>query len=331
MKQLLLLVLFVMLLGLAFANPLEPLYTCRFWFDNSGDLNVSYNEQFSQAWDVDLFDGVNHYVRQINPENPSTLTQVYPDVVCTPQTGVLTITNLSYPDFPETVHWGTGEDIQITSLAPGQCGIQFYYEEGMENTIKMWGKDLISNPVHIWSPTETSILRVHCYTQDGSGIAGVSVYIYTPHVLWDETDADGWINRNVISSMITVFVKDIQTQVIIYQNTFFAEPGITYTLAMYVPGSANADAVAEASPGVLNIRPSVLRSCEEAVLNLKYEGDLSTSAQVELYDLKGRAIANRVMSAEMNWTLPGLSSGVYFLRLTDQGRIKGTRKLIVLK
>lgn len=331
MKNHVVLVLFLLMAGLAFANPLEPLYTCRFWFDSAGDLNVRYNEQWSQAWQADLFDGVNHYVRQINPENPSTLTQVYPDAACTPQTGGLTIVNQTYPSFPETVQWGSGADSQITSLAPGQCGIQFYYAEDVENTIKMWGKDLISNPVNIWYPTETSTLRVYCHTQSGTGIAGVPVYLYTPNTIWQQTGADGWINHGVISSRLTIYIRDVQTNIIIFQHTLFAEPGITYTLDMVVPGSANDDAVVEASPGMFSIRPSVLRSCGDAMLNLKYEGNLSHAAKVELYDLKGRAVASRVMDAETNWNLPGLSSGVYFLRLTDRGKIMGTRKLIVLK
>lgn len=332
MKNIVLFVMFILLVGVALANPLEPLFTSRFWFDNAGDLNVRYTDQGSQAWQADLFDGVNHYQRQINPENPATLTQVYPDAAGTAQSGYLQVTNLAYPGFSEEVHWGPGEDDQITSLAPGQCGIQFYYAEGVENTIKLWGKDLISNPESIWGPTECSTLRVFCHTTAGTGIAGVPIYLFSPYAFWQQTGADGWVNHSIVSARVTVYVRDAQTNAIIYQNTLFTEPGITYTLDMIVSGSANADMEATSSPAVFSAHPSVLRSSGDRVLHLDYDGKIGSDLQAELYDLKGRLIASKAVSAaQTNWTMPELSSGVYFLRFSDRGRALGVRKLIVLK
>ncbi len=84
--------------------------------------------------------------------------------------------------------------------------------------------------------------------------------------------------------------------------------------------------------GKLHLYPSVLNPHWNESIRVSYDTKLTGKAELVLYDLKGRHLAEKVYDQnEIEWQLPKLSSGIYFVRLTHQGKALGTAKLIILK
>lgn len=333
MKRVILVLVLIGIVGLALANPIESMYMSRFWFDNDGHLNVFYSNQIYLTSEVDLFDGTNHFIRTINPDNPSTFTQVYPDANCSAQQGYLLTTYLIDPPYGITdeVTWGTGLTVDLSPLLPGQCGQQFYLED-YENTEKVWAKDLLADPGNIYGPHATSELNIYCHSETGAPAAGIPIHLHGHYFPSGYTDAEGWYHTNVPCVRLSVVAKGPVSNSVIFSDTFFAEPGQSYTLDVTVNSSLAEDPGAIYPPGILTAYPNVLRSSQNAALHLEYEGKVLSEAYYALYDLKGREIATRIYDSELcTWQLPKLSSGVYFLSLKDKHRIVDTRKLIILK
>lgn len=334
MKRMVLMLALVTIAGLALANPLESIFMSRFWFDAEGHLNVLYSDHIYLMGEVDLFDGTNHFIRTVNPDNPSTYTQVYPDANCSPLQGSL---QMSYgydqpPYLTEEVTWGDGLDHDLSPLLPGQCGQQFYLSDGDENTIKFWAKDLLANPGGIYGPLARCELHVYCHNEIGTPVAGVPIYILNSYNPSGISGADGWFNANVICTRLSVVARGPVTNSILFSDTFFTEPGQSYTLDVLVDGTGVEDPGERYPLGKLTAYPSILRNSSDSSLHLEYDGKTETDAYYALYDLKGREVATQAYHGELStWQIPKLSSGVYFISLKDKHRILATRKLIVLK
>lgn len=334
MKRIVLMLALLSIVGLALANPLESIFMSRFWFDAEGHLNVHYSEQIFLMSEVDLFDGTNHFIRTVNPDNPSTYTQVYPDANCSPLQGSLQV-GFAYDDPPyltEDVTWGDGLDNDLSPLLPGQCGQHFYLSDGYENTIRYWAKDLLANPGNIYGPNARCELHVYCHSETGTPVAGVPIYILNSYNPSGISGADGWFNANVICTRLSVVAKGPVSNIIIFSDTFFSEPGQSYTLDVLVNGSGVEDPGEIYPLGELTAYPNVLRISQNAALHLEYDGKAETDAYYALYDLKGREVATQAYHGELStWQIPKLSSGVYFISLKDKHHILATHKLIVLK
>lgn len=320
--------------GLALANPIESIYMSRFWFDTQGNLNVLYSSQIYQVSEIDLFDGTNHYLRTINPDNPSTFTQVYPEANCSLQQGELQTSYFIDPPYyiTDEVSWGSSLTDDLSPLLPGQCGQQFYLATDPENTIKYWAKDLLDNPGSIYGPIARCTLNIFCHTENGNPVAEVPIHIFSGYFPAGHSAADGWFHTETYCSRLTVVARGPSTNSTLFSDTFFAEPGQSYNLDVLVNSSAAEDPGEILPIGKLTAYPSVLRSSQNAALHLEYAGKAGTDAYYSLYDLKGREIASRIYSEEAcTWQLPKLPSGVYFVSLKDKHRTLDTRKLIVLK
>jgi len=121
----------------------------------------------------------------------------------------------------------------------------------------------------------------------------------------------------------------------VIQDLLFPEPGETIHLygTVNLMGSNDPEQIPPA--GVLKLYPSLLSPSSGNTLNLKYESGspLGQTARLRLYDLRGRLLSGKEMpsSGETVWELPKLSSGIYFISLSERGRILARSKITVLK
>ena len=128
-----------------------------------------------------------------------------------------------------------------------------------------------------------------------------------------------------------IWVNNPITNEIAFNTQFFAEPGALIPFSVQLPVSVEENIVSIPA-GKLNLYPSVLHPHWNESIRISYDTKLTGKAELVLYDLKGRHLAEKVYDQnEIEWRLPKLSSGIYFVRLTNQGKALGTAKLIILK
>jgi len=332
MKRIMLVLALMGVLSLAMANPLPPIYVSKFWIDVNGDLNLKFSDMMSyQTVSVDLFDGTNHYVDTIDFSNPANLIKIYPEAAVNAQQGYFSVTINQNADYPEEVHWGTDISNDLSPLVTGECGMQAYVAEGFENTVTKWVKELDIYPNSQWWPVAHSNIDVSVIDTFGNPVADYPVYVWFDYQPWDYTAENGHMLSEVFCSKLRIIVKHPQTQLALCDTTFFSEPGQNYSINVQFSDSEGEDPITPVMNGVFSIYPSVLRHGAND-LHLAYNGKLQTKAIAELYDLKGRLVGKQDYTGTgIDWILPKLPSGVYFVQLIDGKQSLGTSKLIILK
>lgn len=119
------------------------------------------------------------------------------------------------------------------------------------------------------------------------------------------------------------------------QELLFPEPDETIQINGIISSVSTHDLVETPSTGVLKLYPSILTRATGSNINLKYVSDLPLSQQAKLsiYDLRGRFLYNKEMpsAGETVWDLSTLSSGIYFISLTEGGKNLARTRITVLK
>lgn len=350
MKKLLMLMAVMLFATALTANPITPRNLARLWFD-SGDLFLQFAEDHGYYGYLDRIPELTFVTSAGTWQFPDSfvpptslpftvnISEAIPGFSINPLNDQLVLQDsISWDSqWQESVSWGLGDAVDLRSLQPGQSAVQVMVGT-YEGEVAAWAKDIGTeggfNPVHCYT------LSVHTQNQQGIPVSGVPVYLsftgyistyYTPYT----TDADG--NWQLASSAVPTRVRvlDPLTQEIVLDTRFYPEPEETVSLTAVISSAAADDPVQPSASHVLSISPSVLNSASGNTVSLKYgQGiSLSESAELKLYDLRGRVLASTGMPsvAEIQWRLPELPSGIYFIALEQGSRQLGRGRISVVK
>ncbi len=335
MKRILLMLILLGSIAICFANPLPPMIMNKFWFNDSGVLQVRYSSIYLGVGTLtaDLFDGSNHFVNTIEYTSIGNLTLSYPDANVTPYQGYLSASLSIFSGWQEEVHWGPSLDNDISSLAAGECGMNTYwsYQSGYEeNTITIWTKELQTNLNSEMYPVARCNLDVFCQDFSGAPQSGIPIWLNDQSL--GNTNDSGHYTTQEICMKQRITVHHPQTQEAVLDTLFFAEPNQSYSFNVFFHHVANDDNYIPNPTGVLSLYPSVLRSSDKRRIHLDYSAKLPSGSQIRLFDLKGRLLkVCALSSSSLDWELPELASGVYFIRLESGKRSLGSSKLFVVK
>ena len=319
----------------AWSNPIVPNLISRFWFEPENILQIELSENVGifQAAEITYLDAEDSLTIPVNP-NATFVQQIYVlQSINTPASGFFTI---RIPQqFDETVHWGAGLQNDLSPLYDTQCAVQLLYNNFMGDAVYGWAKDV--SPA-VCGPNYCSArftYRVECTDLSGFPLAGVSVYnnqsaegiFINPAI----TNSAGIATGELYPMRTRIWVNNPITTETVFNTQFFAEPGAVIPFSVQLPVSVE-DNILSVTAGKLNLYPSVINSGFNKSIRISYDTKLTGKAELVLYDLKGRYIAETVYNQnEVEWQLPKLSSGIYFVRLSHQGKALGTAKLIILK
>jgi len=333
-RSVLVLILFITIIP-AWSNPIVPNLISRFWFEQENVLEIELSAFVGtfQTAEIIYLDAEDSLTIQVNP-NAVTVQQInVPQSVNTPASGFFTI---RIPQlYEETVHWGTGLENDLSPLNGTQCAVQILYSNLDGDNVYGWAKDV--SPA-VCGPNYCSArftYRVECTDLSGLPVAGVSVYnsqsaggiFINPAI----TNSAGIATGELYPMKTQIWVNNPITNEIAFNTQFFAEPGALIPFSVQLPVSVEENIVSIPA-GKLNLYPSVINSGGDRSIRISYDTKLTGKAELVLYDLKGRHLAEKVYDQnEIEWQLPKLSSGIYFVRLTHQGKALGTAKLIILK
>lgn len=334
MKHALLLLILFGSIALTFANPLPPMIMNKFWFNDAGVLHVRYSSMYLGAGTLttDLFDGSNHFINTIDFSSIDNITLSYPNANVTPYQGYLSASLSIFSGWQEEVHWGPSLDNDISSLAAGECGMNTYwtYQSGPdENTITIWTKELQTFLDSEMYPVARCNLDFFCQDFSGAPVEGIPVWLYDQTL--GNTDNTGHYSAQEICRKHRLRIYHPQGGVVL-DTLFFAEPNQSYNFNVLINHVAIDDPSVPTPTGVLSLYPSVLRSSYNRRVHLDYSVKVPTNTEAKLFDLKGRALAVSPYSeGGLDWELPHLASGVYFIRLQCGKQNLGSSKLIILK
>ena len=319
----------------AWSNPIVPNLISRFWFEPENILQIELSENVGifQAAEITYLDAEDSLTIPVNPNATSVQQINVPQSINTPASGFFTI---RIPQqFDETVHWGAGLENDLSPLYDTQCAVQLLYNNFMGDAVYGWAKDI--SPA-VCGPNYCSArftYRVECTDLSGFPLAGVSVYnSQSPGITSINpviTNNEGIATGELWPMKTRIWVTNPITNETAFNTQFFGEPGVVIPFSVQLPVSVE-DNILSVTAGKLKLYPSVINSGFNKSIRISYDTKLTGKAELVLYDLKGRYIAETVYNQnEVEWQLPKLSSGIYFVRLSHQGKALGTAKLIILK
>ncbi len=352
-KAFLLCCLLCLLAGLS-GNPVIARAVERVWFAANGDFYVRFaSENGGGDYYLDYLPGFTFstssgmwawpvgFVAPTALPWQCNLSQTIPGFTIDPMADMFTM-NIS-ENFYERVQWSSASDLytDIHPLETGQSAVQVRIREWDYAGVSTWAKDNgISYPSNPFYPVHSCNISIQVKDQEGNGVAGVPIdYTYTFNHPWhnniDLTDAEGIWAENIYAARIWLRVLDPLNQNAVLDTLLYPEPDSTYSFEAVVTSVANNDPVQTPGIGSLTLYPTVLTPSSGKKLHLKYEADnsLIQAGELTLYDLRGRALASMIMpvSGQTEWTLPSLSSGIYFVGLSDSGKQLARQRLTVIK
>ncbi len=331
MKRFVIAVLLVLALGSVFANPIELKSIGRLWFTEAGtaQMEVNYDLQGMGTMNLIVEDGTETYNLSIDTTAPMPIVVDLPSSHISREAGYLYISS------PGMLHdlatWGNTTDKKFSSLIGTQCVTQLL-RSGMDNSYHMFAKDY-SPASGTWNETlARCTINVHCQNLNGSPLANYPVSMQGNYPPQAYTNDNGDASFSYYCCRASLSVRDPDNYFPLADSVFFSEPDESYNLNFSISTSAMDDPYTPSPDAGFTAYPKVLRSSDNAILNIECKHFVGKHARLQLFDLKGRLLLSQAYTAkEMQWQLPRLSSGVYFVRLSDGDKVLGNSKLIVLK
>ena len=351
MKKLLVLcVLGVLALRLG-ANPYVPNVLSRVWFDYTGDCNIQFGSDLILAVQhltggpgLTLTTGAGSFSTPASfnpPINESdypiniNISELIPGFSIDPLADSLYVLYGYYN--LDALRWGHGDDygIYLHPLGPDQAAVhvrQVYYPG---ETFFFWAKE---NGVDLISEYETAdrcTYNIHVSNLSGDPVPNHPVFFYPggyPYYYQPThyTDANGNLQIEEYARRCWIGIRDWNYNVLFEQH-FFPEPDQIIPVNVIINSVANEDPLLTPELSQLAVYPNVI-SARQSTVHISFL-KAPAEARLYLYDLKGREMESRDMSAldELDWNLPELCSGVYFVALKSGTRELGRQKLIVIK
>lgn len=335
MKRLVLLCVLFTAISFAGANPIVENLISRFWFEEDNVLKIELSRFFHEynIETVTYLDAEDSLTFVITPDSVEFHLIQIPESCNTPAQGYFTLRSAELTD--DAVHWGEGLENDLSPLYGTQCAIQMFYNDLSGDGVYGWAKDISPSVCGSDYCSARFTLQVICTDLSGLPVAGVSVFHSQSG--WGEfnnpiiTNGEGIATDDLWPMKTRFWVKNPLNDETVFNTLFFAEPSELKTFSVQLPISVE-DSVLPSATGKLIINPSVLNMNSGKALHIVYDQKISGKAELILYDLKGRKLAaTKYAKKEVDWLLPKLANGIYFVRLTNDGKALGTAKLIVIK
>ncbi len=331
MKRFVFALLLVLTLGTVFANPIEVKPIGRIWFTPQDSLHLEFNDHMSNVGitDIQICDGVDTYNYNVEFTYQSCPSINIPGTNLSRQSGMLQIDFQTY--LYQEVHWGSSIENDFSSLVEDQVITNVLIHD-WDNSYWLLAKDYSPTEDGYQIPNARSTINIQVLNQNGTPVANHPVYYCHSYLPEGLTDADGMLSLSKYCCKTRLWLRSEDSWDIVDEVVFFAEPDSTYNVVLHTASSSVDDFQSPQAPASLSLYPSVMRFGQSDGVSVSYPAKLSSSAQLQLFDLKGRLLTSREYSGKQEmWQLPQLSSGVYFVRLSDGARVLGNSKLIVLK
>jgi hypothetical protein len=354
MKRLLFALLLALLVSAAIANVIIPRAVERVWFDASDNFWVHFGPE-ADAFDVDTLSFSTSYGTYnfpdgitLPPDLPFELnfSQVIPGFAINRTVDHFTVdTDPYWDDGDESVSWGPQSDdsVRIHPLTDGQSVVQYNVSdpiyEGYYDQLNVWAKDNGTDYPYPYCPATLCTLSVQVNETDGGPASGVHIYLnYGPvyNLGWPDayTNSNGWWQAQTFYAQRTwIVIKDPADGTWVYNQLHFPEPGEHIHIEAVVSHSGVPQDTQV--PATLSISPSVLGQSVGNTVHLEYRSGqpLAGPARLGLYDLRGRYLDSHEMPASGNidWLLPDLPSGIYFIRLSSGNTILAKGRITVIK
>ncbi len=347
MKKVVLLCGLLLVTLAASANPVIARMIARVWFDAADNFYLMVGEEsvyYPSLATMTVSTMAGMYAFPANYTPPPTdvyvvnLSQVIPGLTVQRDSDYF---SLSWDGYSETVHWGPEVNLinDLHALTSGQSAVQvrvYIYPGWAYNS---WAKDNSTTGTSAYEPALNCSLSVHVQDPMGNPAANIPVYMsplasidtnFTPY--YTDTNGDWTGVSEAVRTRLMIY--DPATSNPVADEILFPEPGQTCQINTVVSAVAADDPV-QVPSGVMQLYPSVLNRSSGSTLHLKYEGSqsLHQPGELALYDLRGRMLANALLpvSGEVEWVLPPLSNGIYFVALRDSGMQLARQRLTVIK
>lgn len=350
MKKLLVFLLFGLITLGFYANPYVPNVISRLWFDSTGDCHIQFGSDlilviqhypsgqqlrlFTHAGSFPLPAGFNPPMNSEDYPLNVNISQLIPDFNINQNQDSLYV---FYGEYGlDRLRWGLGDDygIYLHPLSEGQAAVQVF-EEWEWETYAFWAKETGVDLINEYATTDRCTFNIHVSNLSGDPVPNHPVFFYPggyPYYYQPThyTDANGNLQIEEYARRCWMGIRDWNYNVLFEQH-FFPEPDQIIPVNVIINSVANADPILTPEVSKLVVYPNVL-SVRTKTIHISYP-KAPADARLYLYDLKGRELESRDMSTvdELDWSLPGLSSGVYFIALKNGTRELGRQKLIQIK
>lgn len=334
MRKIFLLVLFSVAVLLS-ANPMVERAIQQFWFDDSGELMLQFgNECLSMAgFDFTISDGVNTITPVLNlPVDyqlyPFTinLSALMPVSTLSPESGHL---RLSFQDrMVEEVRWGESGEVDLSPLIATQSIYQSkVITPDHESSHELWAKSDHPDFVTNYDSSTRSTITIYTAYPDGSPAPNIPLFYQNLWPAWAYSDAEGKIELSVHCAKTNLRIIQPQTQIVIFDEQFIAEPAGCYVYNVLVNEVSNQDLHQQIPRVELKLNPNVVKPGQKMQLDL---GNSEASPdKLRLFDVKGRIVGEYPFTE--SWQPPQLGSGVYFLQLWQGESALDSVRFIMLK
>jgi hypothetical protein len=330
MKRVIMALFILAAFTIALANPIEYKLVGKLWFSQDDELMLQFRQMLCGQDDktVTISDGTNIHIEIVNFSQPEPPIMTIPAGFFSRDAGYLSV---SVGDFsPEEISWGASTDNHFCPLEGTQTATQLLIYNP-ESSYYKFAKDYNPTCGSEFNTLARSTINVHVRNQNGTPVPAYPITLDMMYPPAFYTDADGNASFSYYSAKLNLRLLYPNSWIAECDTTFFAEPDETYNIDFQITSVAADDQYISSPSGTFSTYPSVLRQ-NNSYVNLVYNGKLGATAQVKLYDLKGRLIMSQEYPGnDMAIQLPRLSSGIYFLRLCDGERVLGSSKLTVLK
>ncbi|MDP2173345.1 MAG: T9SS type A sorting domain-containing protein [Candidatus Cloacimonadaceae bacterium] len=343
MKKPLIMICMLVLLAVVSANPAVEVFGFKSArFDDAGDFWVEY---FPHPISAESWENIRDLVFETNSGSfmlPDDYVGEHAEINLSHEIAgfpidrnndAISITNPNFP-FGGFTNWGAAPntDVHLRPLLPGQAAIMVPFIVNGFGGYHSWAK------VHAFSgqilPPESHFcnvnVRVRC--TNGHPVPGTVVALmfgfdqvnYT-------TNRDGIVifHNWAIRYHIRVFVP--QSEEPIAEYILYPEPNETITVEETVPCEHDPSQV----PGVISVHPNLVHSIGSAGVKVSYDKywQLQSDAKLRLYDLRGRELQaiSFPPGGLLEWPLPPLANGIYFLSLRSGGRELARQRLTIIK
>lgn len=345
--------MFLALVFVLCANPVIIRAVERVWFAADGDFYVRFAPDMNGESYLEYLPGFTFSTSSGMWAWPAgftaptalpwqcNLSQTIPAFTINPSNDTFTCHISGYSG--ESVQWGPNCDLytDLHPLAAGQSAVQARMLEWNYWQVNTWAKDNgIYYQTYPFDPVHRCTITVQVRDGQGNVLAGIPVsYTHTfsspGHGSTDITNAEGIWSKNIYAARTWLRVLDPGSQFAVLDTLLYPEPDSTYHINVAVSSVAADDPLQAPGAGVLKLSPSVLTRSTGNTIHLKFEANPPLTKQVELtlYDLRGRALASLPMpvSGQTEWSLPSLSSGIYFIGLNCSGRQLARQRLTIIK
>jgi len=318
------------------ANPIVPRVLQQFWFTDFDDVILQFGPEahYIHGAGVQVSDGIHSgaYILDFtgipdgSPMNVY-LSEILPSFNVTREQGYLL---LSYDSgaWAEEVSWGQGNSGDLQSIIATQSIYQTSVQEpqGWYQT-NIWAKSDHPDYVQNYSSSSSCTIQLYVRDEESEPVESVAVFYgdFNENP-WATSDEDGYIELELPCARTHLKVYHPDSEAPIFDELFFAEPAGCYVFNVEYFSTSLADDHLIQAMAVFTLYPGVVKPGQ--VLNLKVEQSREDPDQIKLYDLKGRLVGDYPFFSR--WQLPSLSSGIYFVQVSSQGKILGRRRIIML-